>query len=175
MWTTNYIISQVFALFFIIIFGATFFVKNKKLLQILYISASLCLGIEYLFLEAYAGMVSSFVSIIATLWFLINEKLNKKKDKLSLIVTSLIFIVLGIVFFQGWIDIIIMIASVGANYAIWQDNPYVYRIFGLSVSLFWLTYDIFYFTILQMVSDVVLFVIKLVGTIKLVRDRKRQQ
>ena len=175
MWTTEYIISQIFALFFIVLFGATFFVKNKKLLQILYIAASISLGIEYFFLEAYVGMISSFVSIIATLWFLINEKLNRKKDYVSLIVTSLIFLVLGIVFFQGWIDIIIIIASIGFNYAIWQDNPYVYRIFGVSVSLVWLTYDIFYFTILQMISDVVLFIIKLTGMIKLFRDRKKQQ
>lgn len=175
MWTTNYIISQVFAFLFIILFGSTFLIKNKKLVQVLYIVASICLGLEYLFLKAYVGMISSFVSIIATLWFLINEKLNRKKDYVSLIVTSLIFLVLGIVFYQGWIDIIIIIASIAFNYAIWQDNLFVYRIIGVSVSLFWLTYDIVYFTILQMVSDVVLFSIKLTGLIKLICERKKQQ
>ena len=115
-------------------------------------------------------MINSFISIIATLWFLINEKLNRKKDLISLWGISLIYLWFGIVSYSSWVDIFIMAASIGFNYAIWQDKIYIYRIIGVLVSSFWLIYDIFYFAIIQILSDITLLTIKCIGLIKFVID-----
>ena len=57
MWTTSYILSQVFSACAYIIFPLTFLTRNKKNILLLNILNSVFYLLSYLFLAGYSGVI----------------------------------------------------------------------------------------------------------------------
>ena len=160
MWTTSYILSQVFSACAYIIFPLTFLTRNKKNILLLNILNSVFYLLSYLFLAGYSGVIVNAISIVRGITFFIVGELYQKKEYYSLTFFVVATITLSIVFYRSWIDILPMIAGVSFTYAIWQKNVEVYRWIVVIGSVLWITYNVLIFSIVGMIGEVACLVVE---------------
>ncbi len=160
MWTTSYILSQVFSACAYIIFPLTFLTRNKKNILLLNILNSVFYLLSYLFLAGYSGVIVNAISIVRGITFFIVGELYQKKEYYSLTFFVVATIALSIVFYRSWVDILPMIAGVSFTYAIWQKNVEVYRWIVVIGSVLWITYNVLIFSIVGMIGEVACLVVE---------------
>ena len=102
MWTTSYILSQVFSACAYIIFPLTFLTRNKKNILLLNILNSVFYLLSYLFLAGYSGVIVNAISIVRGITFFIVGELYQKKEYYSLTFFVVAKIALSIVFYRSW-------------------------------------------------------------------------
>lgn len=166
-----YIISQIFGLGAYVCLGMTFFIKSKKNILKLSIINSLLFAIEYVLLGAYSAVAINIVSIVGIVWYYFDDLSNKKNNYISIIVVSILFIVFGILTYNKPVDLIVILASLSYTYSIWQTDILVYRWFGLINSMLWLLYNVKYYAIVGVVFELLCLIVKLIGVIKLYRNK----
>lgn len=166
MWTPEYILSQISVIIATIIFALTYFTKNKKIILTLGLVSIIFYMLEYMLLHSYIAVGVNFLSFLRTIWFYINDAKDKKQDYASLIVSTIAFIVVSILTYSGPMDIIVLFASVLFTYAIWQQNILVYRALSVIASICWIAYNIYCFTIMGIILEAILLIIKLVSSIE---------
>ena len=160
MWTTSYILSQVFSACAYIIFPLTFLTRNKKNILLLNILNSVFYLLSYLFLAGYSGVIVNVISIVRGITFFIVGELYQKKEYYSLTFFVVATIALSIVFYRSWVDILPMIAGVSFTYAIWQKNVEVYRWIVVIGSVLWITYNVLIFSIVGMIGEAACLVVE---------------
>lgn len=160
MWTTSYILSQVFSACAYIIFPLTFLTRNKKNILLLNILNSVFYLLSYLFLAGYSGVIVNAIGIVRGITFFIVGELYQKKEYYSLTFFVVATIALSIVFYRSWVDILPMIAGVSFTYAIWQKNVEVYRWIVVIGSVLWITYNVLIFSIVGMIGEVACLVVE---------------
>lgn len=160
MWTTSYILSQVFSACAYIIFPLTFLTRNKKNILLLNILNSVFYLLSYLFLAGYSGVIVNAISIVRGITFFIVGELYQKKEYYSLTFFVVATITLSIVFYRSWVDILPMIAGVSFTYAIWQKNVEVYRWIVVIGSVLWITYNVLIFSIVGMIGEAACLVVE---------------
>ena len=160
MWTTSYILSQVFSACAYIIFPLTFLTRNKKNILLLNILNSVFYLLSYLFLAGYSGVIVNAISIVRGITFFIVGELYQKKEYYSLTFFVVATIALSIVFYRSWVDILPMIAGVSFTYAIWQKNVEVYRWIVVVGSVLWITYNVLIFSIVGMIGEAACLVVE---------------
>lgn len=173
MWTTEYILSQISVVIATIIFALSYFTKNKKVILALGLVSIVFYMLEYLLLHSYIAVGANFLSLLRTIWFYINDSKNKKEDYVSLIVSIIAFIVVSIVTYTNPLDIIVLVASIIFTYAIWQQNIFIYRLLSVLASVCWVIYNIYCFTIMGIILEVVLLTIKLISSIEYMITKKK--
>ena len=173
MWTPEYISSQISVIVATIIFALSYFTKNKRVILALGLVSILFYMLEYLLLHSYIAVGVNFLSFLRTIWFYINDAKGKKQDYISLIVSMVAFIVVSILTYSNYMDIIVLFASVLFTYAIWQQNILVYRVLSVIASICWIIYNIYCFTIMGIILEIVLLTIKLVSSIEYIITIKR--
>ena len=173
MWTPEYILSQISVIIATIIFAITYFTKNKKIILVLGLVSIIFYMLEYMLLHSYIAAGVNFLSFLRTIWFYINDAKGKKQDYVSLIVSMVAFIVVSILTYTNYMDIIVLFASVLFTYAIWQQNILVYRVLSVIASICWIVYNIYCFTIMGIILEVVLLIVKLVSSIEYIITTKK--
>ena len=76
----EYIISQTFVVLSYVLLGITYFLKNRKLILTLSLSAVLCNGVSYFLLKAWSGLAMTGVAILRSVIFLIQNRKNKSES-----------------------------------------------------------------------------------------------
>ena len=173
MWTPEYILSQISVIVATIIFALSYFTKNKKIILVLGLISILFYMLEYLLLHSYIAVGVNFLSFLRTIWFYINDVKDKKQDYVSLTVSMVAFIVISILTYTSPMDVIVLFASLLFTYAIWQQNILVYRTLSALASICWIIYNIYCFTIMGIILEIVLLTIKLVSSIEYIITTKK--
>ena len=166
MFTTEYIISQIFAILAYAILSATFFMKNKVKILVFNITCSIFFFFHYLFLSANVGMVVESIGIIRGLWFYLDEKFNSKHLLNSLIICLLALLIASIFAFSSWIEIFALVAGVIFTYSLWQKNIGFYRWAMLICNILWTIYNILHFSIIAIIGETILTIISIFSIIK---------
>lgn len=175
MWTVEYIISQICVVLAMACFATTFFIKSKKLILILVSVNNLLYAVHYLLLGSYIGAITNGISIIRGIWFFINEAKGRKKDYISLIVMNIIFIACGALTYNRWYDFIPILCCVSYTYLVWQDNLTLYRWCAIPDSLLWICYKIGYWSIIGIIAEAIMLVIKIIAVIKMYIHKKPKE
>ena len=168
MWTNDlqYVISQVCVVVAMIFLASTYFIKSKKMVLIFNIPVSVFFGIQYLLLGAYTGVIINAIGLIRCFWFYFNEKHGKKKDYISYAVINLLLLVLGIITFKTWVDIIAMLAGFLFTYSIWQSKIAVYKWFAVFVSICWIVHNSIYGSLFGIIAESILLLIEIIALFK---------
>ena len=175
MFTWQYILSQVFVVLAMISLGLTFLIKNKKIILLLSTLSVLFFAFEFLLLGSITGLVLNIVSVFRGIWFYFNEKYNKEKDWFSFIIISVLLIITGCFSIKIWLDYLAIVATVLYTFSIWQKNLYVYRFLAVLGSIFWLSYNITYFSILGMICETCLLIFEITGVILLFTKKNKKE
>ena len=136
------------------------------------ISNEIISGFQYLLLGGYTGMTVNFASCFANgvYWW----RIKKGKSTLPFqILFGIMFVVIGLLSWHGWISIFVVCAKMISSVALGINNPKVIRILNLISTPCWLVYNIFMFNIAGMCSDLIMLTSLVVAIIRL--DLKRSE
>lgn len=167
-----YILSQILFVLGAATILLTYFLKNRKLILAISISACVLYSLANLFLYATTAAALNIVSIIASVWFYIDSEKRHKKTIVSLISIFIMTIVVTILTYENMISLLATLALGGFMYSIWQENLWVHKWLGLLTALCWIVYQAYYNAIFGIVTNLIFIIIDIVAMIKLYRINK---
>lgn len=175
---TQYIISQVFAVAYYILILLTFYVKSRKKILILNLSALFMEAVSFFLLSAWVGLAMMGVALLRNIIFLIQNR-KDSSEKIKVVDILILAVLLGVsitstvLTYEGFLSLFAFFATMTYTVAVWQKNINVYKILGVVSSIFWIIYNIFIFSLFGIIMEVILFIAEVVSVIKVYVQRKR--
>lgn len=155
MLTITYILSQIFAIIYYIMFAITYYMKNKKTILVLGVISIFIHSISYALLGGWTAVAMGIVAVIRNIIFIYEEKKNKK-NIFILYTLFLITIVSGIFTYDGIISILPVLGTILYTYSIWQSNVKQYKLIGFITDVFLVIYNIYIKSIFGIIAEFIL-------------------
>ena len=119
----------------------------------------------------------SGVALLRNVIFLIQNKKNKSEkitwvDWIILGVFVIISVISAVFTYEGFLSLFSVFATMLYTVSVWQKNIKAYNIMGIFVSVLWIIYYAFIFSIFGIILESVLLISEIVGTIKYIKDEK---
>ena len=176
--TIAYVLSQVFVIINAILSMVTYQLKTRKSILIVSFMALIANGVVYTLLSAWSGLAMVFVAMTRNIIFMIDEKKNGKRDKITkkdiiiLLVLYTISIVSAIYTYEGILSMMSVVATMLYTYSVWQKKTKTYKILGIIMEIIWIIYNIYIFSIMGIVLDVLLLLSAIIGLIREYKMKK---
>ena len=150
------------------------FVKGKdmKLILLFVFSANVLVATSYLLTGAYNGAVSCFIGGAQTIINFFYDRKNKPLPVWLICIYAAAFIVMNLLVFAQWADLVAMLASLSFILCIGQKNGARYRLCTALNSSLWITYDLISASYGPLVTHGILFGSVIFGI--LVHDLKKK-
>ena len=171
----NYIVSQILVIIGVALISITYFIKNKNVILFITCAIAICYGLSYLLLGAYAGVFINIMSVIRGVWLYLDSKKDGKNSIISLIVCTIAFIIGGIVTFNIWADVLVIIAGIIYTYAVWQNKIDIFRWISCICDILFLIYGIVIMSIMGIITEIVLIVVGCIGIIRWYMSNKNKE
>ena len=114
--------------------------------------SALIFVLQYYLLGAYTGMAMDFLGVGRN--FLFAELVRReKKTKAWVLVFSAIFLLAGILTWQGWISLLIIAAKLISNAGYGNKNTLVLRLMSLLTCVLWMGYNIYAFSLAGIANE----------------------
>lgn len=178
--TTEYILSQVFAVLNYALLASTYLIKNRKMVFGLNIASLLANSATFFFLSAWSGLAMSLIAIFRNIILLIQNHFDK--DTKNKVVNWSIFAFLVIVSavsgyftYEGVLSLFSVFATFVFTVSIWQKNEIVYKALGILCSILWIVYDVFIWSIFSFSCESILMAVEIVGLILAIIKLKKSK
>ncbi len=135
------ILSQIFGILAIIVFGISPHQKTKKKVLIVQLLANILYAIQYTLLYAFSAVVTNIIGGIKNYIYYYYEKKENKIPIKVLVIYIIIILIFGIFTFNGIYSLIPIFVSVLYGYGTWQNNLKSYRIINIVGSILWIIYN----------------------------------
>ena len=160
------IIAQILGVGAFIFSAVSFQAKSFKMINVLTIISQIMFTVQYLMLGAYTAMFMNMFSFLRG--FVYGDLVKKKKSTvLAQIIFSLIFILFGIITWDGIFGIFAILGTVLQTIAFGNKNPAKIRLINLPTCFLWAAYNLHYMSVGGLLSDVFSFVSILIGILRL--------
>ncbi len=123
-------------------------------------------AIQYFFLGAYTGMAMNLVGCVRNIIFT-KQVLKNKKTVVSTVIFGVLFLVFGIITWQGAKSVLIIIAKVLSTIAYGNKNTTVVRTFLFITCTSWLIYNVCVLSIAGALCEAFTLVSLIIGIIRL--------
>ena len=164
MFTTTYILSQLFIIINYIFLVITYQLKNRKKILIFNNLAIIFTLLSFYLLNGFSAVAVSIISLVRNLLFMFADKKNNKKLDLSILILIIILtIISGIYTFEGFWSLMPVIAAILYTFSIWQKNTKIFRLLGILVSILWILYDIYVFSIFAVILESTVLISSVIG------------
>lgn len=176
--TITYLLSQVFTIIMYILLVATYYCKKREEVLILSLISSLANAIAYILLNAWTGLATCIVALIRNIIFIIDEKKNGKREKISktdkavLIVICILLIITTIFTYDGFWSLFPVFATMLYTYSICQKESKTYKLLGAPVGICWIIYNAYVMSIFGIILEGVLLFASVGGYI--LETKKKQ-
>lgn len=138
----NEIIAQIIGIIAAVILWSAFQCKNTKRLFFLQLISATLFSLHFLFLGAYTGMLLNLVEVLRSFLLYKGEK-RWASHPAAMLIIMLMFIVSGIITWDGWISILPTVSMVLGTLFMWSRNGKILRYAQLFfISPCWLIYNI---------------------------------
>lgn len=167
--TATYAASQVFAMIAFIFLGAHYLVKTRQKIALTHQGAMVSNAISYGLLGGWSGVAMCVIAFGRNLYTLIDERrqdkneYTKRQDKIFLIAIYTAIIIMAIVTYRGPGSLLPVMALLIQSFAIWQKEVRLCKFLLVIVSIFYLAYNVYIFSLVGMVMETILLVISIVG------------
>ena len=138
----NFIISQVMGGIALILVFISYFLNNKIHFLIFYIIGNIFSALSYIFINSLVAGINICFSIIRFIFLYIYDRQEKKIPWFYLPIFSFLYIAVGIVFFENYYDIIVMITPILFTLAMMMENMELLRYFMIIPNLMLVFYGI---------------------------------
>lgn len=167
-------IAQIIGIFTLITVVLGLLAKEKSVTLVWFIISNLSLIATFFLLGRFLGSILIFVATIRFFVFYIFEKKNWKKSYFVLIFFEIAFVVISILFWQGYQDALILAALCLLTFAVWQDNKKIFQICYIISIVLNTTYNTMVGAYSSNLTEVVLMTTVIVALVKQNKQRKIQ-
>lgn len=123
-----FILAQIFGLLGSIAMLLSNWQKTRNKVLTLLILDSICYFIQYILLGALSGAFTNVIGLIRTIIFKYKDKYKVLDNKIILFIILLIYLIVGIITYDGIISTLPVIAAIIYTSVLWQDNLKIIRI-----------------------------------------------
>ncbi len=164
---TLFIVAQIFGLFGSLSMITSMWQKTRKKMLWFLTFDSIFYAIHYLFLGAYAGAVNNVVGIFRTFTLAKKNTTEFYKKNYILYIVIALYLIFGIITYNGINSLFPSIASIIYCIVIWLDKPKNIR-FGTAIMLLlWLLYNIGVKSYVGAITEACLLVSTIIAIIKI--------
>ncbi len=172
MGETAYIIGQAFGIIAILLGFLTYQVKTKKRLMLILNATCAVFCIHYLLIGAYTGMALNLINIVRNIFY--ERRTKRDSDE---IITPIVFVVIqvviGILTWDAWYSIFVLL-GIGINtYCVSFKNPQNVRKSIILTSPLVFTYDVFASSIGGALYEFVAWVSAIIGILRMRKGGKK--
>ncbi len=160
------IITQVLGIVAFIMSALSFQAKSFKAINVFKIISYILFTVHYFMLPAYTGMITNVTSCIrgfVYIWLV--EK--SRSTKWAQVLFSLLFIGIGIATWDGIVCIFAIMGAVVQTVAHGIENPAKLRLINLPTCFMWMFYNIYYFSLGGLFSDIFSLISIVIAMIRL--------
>lgn len=168
-----YIISQIITVLYYAILSLSYLLKDRNKILTANFIAHIGQTSAMIMLNGYTGAAMSAIMMARDLILLIQEKqkakgknINEKFDMAVLIITILLVIVLTIFTYNGLLSLLSVVATLITTFALWQKDVKRYKILGVVAGILWLAYNIFIYSIMGIILEIILVISSIIGCVK---------
>lgn len=168
------IIAQVIGIIATVITILSFQPKKRGMILILQTTSGALWGIHFALLQRYGGMALQIVSVIRGIAFFFKPKSKFLNSPITMVAIMVLFIVAGIITFEGPISLCPMIAMIASTLALFQTKENRIRVLYLISSPLWLFYDAMVGSIGGVITEIFTIVSIIIALIRF-RDKGKQE
>ena len=99
-------------------------------------------GIQYVLLNAWAGVVCSSIGILRSIVYYYYERKNKKKPVFVLLILLGFLIGFDILFYQDWFSLLPLVGTIAFTWTLWLSDTKYFRKAALIDPVMYSMYDI---------------------------------
>lgn len=175
--TVSYILSQVFTIIMYVLLAITYYVKNRKTVLIVSFASLVANILAYVLLSAWTGLAMCFIALFRNIYFLLDEKKNGKRDKITkkdvivLIVVYIAIIISTLFTYEGFLSLLSVLATSVYTYSVWQKKVIVYKFCGIPVGILWVSYNLYVKSIFGVILEAILLICSIGGYVIEKRSR----
>ena len=137
----EFIVSQCFfALGYIFSFLYIFFNVSRKTILYCGIIFNLASAIGFLLLNAWTGAIMNVLGALLNLIYIFKNKNKFFSSPTIPIIFEILFLVGGILTWQGWLSILPIVANVIYGISLWFDKEYAIKLLNLIVNIIYIVY-----------------------------------
>ena len=168
-----YLLSQIFALAATILSLLAF--QQRKKIQILNytVVAAICSVLHYVFLGAWSGVATKSVGVTRNI-FAAYETGKQKTSKIAPLFFVTCYITMGIITYVSPASLLPVAAASIYTIAIYLENAERIRKVAVFTASLWLFYNIFVFSIVGIISEVIFIANDLVAIYRYRHQRKKK-
>lgn len=161
----NFILAQIFGGIALILVVISYFINNKKKFLLLQIIANLFYGLSFAVNSALVAGLNTFISILRVLVLYLYEKKHKEPPIYLILIFSVGYIIIGIIFFKNYYDIIVIITPILFTIAMWVKNMQLVRylmLFPNAILVFYAILNQVYTTALLDFIEIITIIVALI-------------
>ena len=158
-----FIVAQIFGILVIISNVLSMQMKQKKHMIIMFMLANLFSVLNFILLQSYSGAVICFFSIIQIFINYYFEKKGHEVPKILIGIYIVISIIIGLITFKIYIDILPIVSSILYTLSIVQKEEKNIRRILLVNSISWTIYEFMSMAYTAGISDALMAVSALIG------------
>lgn len=166
-----FIIAQIFGVIAIILGFLSYQMRTRRQILLALSATVIALSLHYLFLGAYTGMAMNAVSLIRNIAYDYRDRKEIKSPLIPIVFTA-IQVVMGILTWQAWYSILVLVGIAINTYCVGLCNSQNLRKSILVTSPLVLIYNIFTMALSGIVFEVVGIVSAIIG---IIRHRKKSE
>ncbi len=163
------VIGQILGFIYLIIFVISFQFKKLETLMKIRIASKIVATLHYLFLCAYAGAISQFISIFPN--YFSYKFQGQEKNKIIAIIFIIIFVISGVFTYQTIYDILPILGSILTIIAIFQTKTKYVRLFQFIISPLFLVYNIVNNSYAGIIMEILVVISCFIGMIRLDKSK----
>ena len=138
----SFIFAQIFGLLGALAMLLSNWQKTRNKVLSLLILDSICYSMQYILLRAITGAFINIVGLVRTIIFKYKGKYKILQSKLILFLILSVYLLVGILTYDGIISILPVVSSIIYTSTLWQDNVRIIRIGTFSMILTYFIYNI---------------------------------
>lgn len=158
-----FIVAPIFGILVIIANVLSMQMKHKKHMIIMFMLANLFSVFNFILLQSYSGATICFFAIIQIFINYFFERKDKEVPKIVIGTYIIISIIIGVITFKNYIDILPIISSILYTLSIIQKQEKNIRRILLINSVSWTTYEFISMAYTAGISDALMVISTLIG------------
>lgn len=135
------ILAQIFGTIALLLLVISYQQVVRKKFLFLQIIANVFYSLQYLVLNAYSAVMTTFITIIELFIFHKDAEENKKTSILVLLIIELLLIIIGIFTYDGIYSLIPIFIACIFTYGNFQSNLRITYSIGIVVAFLWTVYN----------------------------------
>ncbi len=173
MFTTAYILSQIFIIINYTFLVITYQLRNRQKILLFNIGAQIFTGLSYFCLNAYSAVAMAIIALLRDIIFMLTaKKENKLIENINFIIIIIAMIIFGIVTYENPWSILPVIATILYTFSIYQKNIKLFKLLGMIVSICWILYNNYLISMFGIILETILFISSVVGYLRDIKDLK---